>query len=108
MADVEMHGSYEEAHGIADTGGEFCAAKEMDLGWLEWEWYTPAEDLSNIFVSMGYREVSPKVILACDMELYGEVHGVRLLGLDEARLDIVYAAWGKRSAFQVCVSKNRR
>jgi glycosylphosphatidylinositol phospholipase D len=34
MADVNFHGSYNEAHDAADSGGEFTLSHMTDLGYL--------------------------------------------------------------------------
>jgi glycosylphosphatidylinositol phospholipase D len=54
MSELEMDGDWNEAHGVADTGGEFVEIYQRDMDWLKFNWYFPYADIVAVYERFGY------------------------------------------------------
>eukprot|EP00005_Dracoamoeba_jomungandri_P013797 CAMPEP_0174266644 /NCGR_PEP_ID=MMETSP0439-20130205/30978_1 /TAXON_ID=0 /ORGANISM="Stereomyxa ramosa, Strain Chinc5" /LENGTH=861 /DNA_ID=CAMNT_0015353739 /DNA_START=25 /DNA_END=2610 /DNA_ORIENTATION=+ len=75
MANVNFHGTYSDAHDVADPGGDVVSNFEFDLSYIGevTEWYVPVEDLVNIYKMYypdGQYNVTPSIIVDCTSFLF--------------------------------------
>jgi hypothetical protein len=71
------------AHTAADTGGEFAAAKLLNISWYPTQWYVPTDDLVNIYAMVNIT-VQPSWINECAVLFYLGSFAVSKFG------DIIY------------------
>jgi glycosylphosphatidylinositol phospholipase D len=62
MGHQNFSGSFEDAHQIADFGGDIACAHEFDMSWIEDKIWVPADDMTEIYHEMGYPDVTSEFI----------------------------------------------
>lgn len=95
LADIEGL-TYNQAHTLSDVGGEFVAAYQIDLSFLESTWGLPVDDLVPIFKSMGWTNASELILQICSDELYLEVQTIR-----DAPSELLFPYYANQSTFLV-------
>jgi len=93
----------DSAHGAADTGGEFTAAHQANLDWLNAaSWYVPVNDLVNIYTlanetldpSYGpFPLIEPLWIEECSLKFMAASIGVKYFG------DLIYPYYAQKAPF---------
>ncbi|KAG8442321.1 hypothetical protein GDO86_011208 [Hymenochirus boettgeri] len=96
MAEVDFYGSYSEAHGVGDFGGDVVSRYEFNFDYSEAKWYIPVKDLFNIYnLLYGKTVIEENTIVHCTyilfLELYGESLGISKL----------YSTYSSKSPFLV-------
>eukprot|EP00002_Diphylleia_rotans_P032688 TRINITY_DN687_c0_g7_i1.p1 TRINITY_DN687_c0_g7~~TRINITY_DN687_c0_g7_i1.p1 ORF type:complete len:829 (-),score=186.68 TRINITY_DN687_c0_g7_i1:160-2646(-) len=79
VRDQEL-GSYDDAHSLADTGGEFLVSNEGELSWIKNQWYVPTSDILAIYERHynGTVQVDPAVFERCNKVLFIGAQAVKL------------------------------
>ncbi|XP_052229611.1 phosphatidylinositol-glycan-specific phospholipase D-like isoform X2 [Dreissena polymorpha] len=76
MANMNFFGIFQDAHSVADFGGDVFTTYEMDTSYIPLEegWYIPASDLYNIYESYygNKRKVPYYIIVGCSTILFLE------------------------------------
>ena len=62
MGHQNFNGSFDDAHQIADFGGDIACAHEFDMSWIEDKIWVPADDMAEVYHEMGFPDVTSKFI----------------------------------------------
>uniref|UniRef100_A0A674I0D2 Phosphatidylinositol-glycan-specific phospholipase D n=1 Tax=Terrapene triunguis TaxID=2587831 RepID=A0A674I0D2_9SAUR len=79
MGEIDFHGSYSDAHGTGDFGGDVLSQFELDFSYLKADWYVPVKDLLAIYKEYyGQEVITEDTIIDCTYLLFLELHGEML------------------------------
>jgi glycosylphosphatidylinositol phospholipase D len=62
MGQQNFNGSFDDAHQIADFGGDIACAHEFDMSWIEDKMWVPADDMAEVYHEMGFPDVTSRFI----------------------------------------------
>eukprot|EP00455_Lapot_gusevi_P002054 TRINITY_DN1079_c0_g1_i3.p1 TRINITY_DN1079_c0_g1~~TRINITY_DN1079_c0_g1_i3.p1 ORF type:complete len:912 (+),score=356.28 TRINITY_DN1079_c0_g1_i3:1157-3892(+) len=85
----------DDAHSVADTGGEFVVGAEMNLAFETSEWYVPVADLVEIYHRAGYAQINASSISQCMLMFFAGVKGEPLVA------EMVLPKYASKSPFLV-------
>ncbi len=62
MGHQNFSGSFEDAHQVADFGGDIACAHELDMSWIQDRMWVPADDMAEVYHEMGFPDVTSRFI----------------------------------------------
>ncbi|RIA90534.1 hypothetical protein C1645_151855 [Glomus cerebriforme] len=94
MADLNFMNSYEEAHEVADTGGEFTLSHMTNLDYLGDKWSFPINDLVEIYRRTN-RIVDGNQLAGCAKRAFAAAQANKRFG------KLFFAYYGEKSPFLI-------